>query len=182
MLERTLTLASALLLTAAAAASPKSDGIPPGRLLTNADLFNIMLEQSHPDHASHHRHLHSITDEDKKASLARSSWLPISSDTHFLPNLALSPTLSRHLSQYDPSNPYSAEPFVDGMEYYEEEAQSWRKLGFIIDCQANDDEMYSQHSQHSGDQNVQITETGCARYLIWAAVSICLIVLLLLFY
>ena len=58
---------------------------------------------------------------------------------------------------------------MDGMEYYDEEQQSWRKLGFIVDCQANDDEMYS---QHSGDNNQYVTETGCARYLIWAAVSI----------
>ena len=61
------------------------------------------------------------------------------------------------------------------MACYNEEAQAWRKIGFLIDCQANDDEMYS---QHSGDnQNQYITESGCARYLIWAAVSrVCIII------
>lgn len=58
---------------------------------------------------------------------------------------------------------------MDGMAEYDEEAQAWRLLGFIIDCQATDSDEYSQHSQHSGDQDVTITETGCARYLIWAA-------------
>ena len=163
-------LTTALLLTTTTMAASE---IPPTRIVTNEDLFNVMLDQSsHIETNTHHRHLSTLTPSQKSTKI-RQSWLPISSDTQFLPNLALSPTLSRRsLSGYDPSNPYSAEPYVDGMEYYEEEAQSWRKLGFIIDCQANDEDMYSEHSQHSGDQDQSmITETGCARYLIWAAVS-----------
>eukprot|EP00573_Skeletonema_grethae_P002842 CAMPEP_0201688566 /NCGR_PEP_ID=MMETSP0578-20130828/2310_1 /ASSEMBLY_ACC=CAM_ASM_000663 /TAXON_ID=267565 /ORGANISM="Skeletonema grethea, Strain CCMP 1804" /LENGTH=575 /DNA_ID=CAMNT_0048172929 /DNA_START=180 /DNA_END=1907 /DNA_ORIENTATION=+ len=163
-------LTTALLLTTSTATTASSE-VPPSRIITNEDLYNIMLTQSQHLHSTDpsHRHLHTLTTE-QKSSTVRNNWLPISSDTEFLPNLLLSDSARRRLGGYDSSNPYSAEPFVDGLEYYDEDAQSWRKLGFIIDCQANDEDMYSEHSQHSGDQDQSmITETGCARYLIWAA-------------
>ena len=140
------------------------------RLLRNEDLFDIMLSQSQNDQSSpHHRHL-SSTPTSEKASTIRENWISISPNEQFLPNLE--PSLHRSLAGgYSESNPYYMEQFVDGMAEYDEEAQAWRLLGFIIDCQATDSDEYSQHSQHSGDQDVTITETGCARYLIWAAVS-----------
>ncbi|KAL7499869.1 hypothetical protein ACHAWT_008717 [Skeletonema menzelii] len=174
MMERTMALATALLLTTTGttSASPNQNSsdnaVPPSRVVTHEDLFDVMLTQSqhlHDPDSSQHRHLTSLSKDDKSKTV-RQNWLPISSDTEFLPNLLLSEQSRRKLGGYDASNPYSTEPFVDGMEYYDEEQQSWRKLGFIVDCQANDDEMYS---QHSGDNNQYVTETGCARYLIWAA-------------
>eukprot|EP00574_Skeletonema_japonicum_P003002 CAMPEP_0201719796 /NCGR_PEP_ID=MMETSP0593-20130828/4918_1 /ASSEMBLY_ACC=CAM_ASM_000672 /TAXON_ID=267983 /ORGANISM="Skeletonema japonicum, Strain CCMP2506" /LENGTH=598 /DNA_ID=CAMNT_0048210315 /DNA_START=217 /DNA_END=2013 /DNA_ORIENTATION=- len=166
-----MALATTLLLTTTSASPMNNheDEVPPSRIIRNEDLYDVMLTQSTHLHDPSHRHLHSLT-TDQKSTVIRDNWLPISSDTQFLPNLLLSDTARRRLGGYDVSNPYSAEPFVDGLEYYDEDAQSWRKLGFIIDCQANDEEMYSEHSQHSGDENQNmITETGCARYLIWAA-------------
>lgn len=186
-MERTVALATTLLLTTTATTSalptPPADNDTAGaprRVVTHEDLFDVMLTQSthtHDPNSPHHRHLTSLSPEDKSKTI-RQNWLPISSDTDFLPNLLLSDKTRRKLSGYNAENPYSAEPFVDGMACYNEEAQAWRKIGFLIDCQANDDEMYSQHSQHSGDnQNQYVTESGCARYLIWAAVSrVCIII------
>lgn len=177
MIHRTtMALATTTLLLTTSSAIPMSnheDQVPPSRIITNEDLYDVMLTQSQHLHDPSHRHLHSSLTTEQKRTKVRDNWLPISEDTQFLPNLLLSDSARRRLGGYDSSNPYSAEPFVDGLEYYDEDAQSWRKLGFIIDCQANDEDMYSQRSQPSGDQDQSmITETGCARYLIWAAVSV----------
>lgn len=64
--------------------------------------------------------------------------------------------------QYDP---YSVQPFVEGMSEYDEYQQAWRLLGFMIDCNTSDDE----DNSHSGSED--ITDDGCARYVLWAAVS-----------
>lgn len=188
--RRTMALAAALLLTSTTTtATNEPNGVPPSRVIRNEDLFDIMLSQSslkddHDDESSssshhhYHRHLSSIP-TDEKSSIIRNNWLSISPDTQFLPNVVSSilnhhqpQNQHRNLGGYSATNPYYTEPFVDGMAEYDEDSQSWRKLGFIIDCNANDEEYYSEQSQHSGDNNVQVTETGCARYLIWAAVSI----------
>lgn len=62
-------------------------------------------------------------------------------------------------------NPFSVQPFVEGISEYDEYQQAWRMLGFMIDCNTvtDDDE---QGSHASGDQG---TEDGCARYVLWAA-------------
>ena len=70
------------------------------------------------------------------------------------------------------NDPFSIQPFVEGMSNYDEYQQAWRLLGFMIDCNthvSNDDDD-GNYSQHSGDE--EITEEGCARYVIWAAVSL----------
>ena len=61
-------------------------------------------------------------------------------------------------------NPYSVQPFIEGMGDYDEYQQAWRMLGFMIDCNGVSDE----DDHHSGD----VTEDGCARYILWAAVSL----------
>ena len=69
------------------------------------------------------------------------------------------------------NDPFSIQPFVEGMSNYDEYQQAWRLLGFMIDCNThvNGDDDDDGKSQHSGDE--EITEEGCARYVIWAAVS-----------
>ncbi|KAL7554809.1 hypothetical protein ACHAWF_018358 [Thalassiosira exigua] len=66
---------------------------------------------------------------------------------------------------YDKYNPYSVQPFVEGISEYDEYQQAWRLLGFMIDCNAADDDDYG--SQHSGSGDV--TDEGCTRSVIWAA-------------
>lgn len=119
-------------------------------------------------------------------------WTPISKDVEFLPVDNLpgsvkkpSGKLDRKLEQdgydyiedgygdttdsdsagaFDEYNPYSVQPFVEGMSEYDEYQQAWRMLGFMIDCNtpADDDEDGDHHSQDTTDE-------GCARYVLWAA-------------
>ena len=67
--------------------------------------------------------------------------------------------------EYDP---YSVQPYVDGMSEYDEYQQAWRMLGFMIDCNTVVDDDADSHS----GSNEDATEDGCARYIIWAAVSL----------
>lgn len=62
--------------------------------------------------------------------------------------------------EYDP---YSVQPFVEGMSEYDEYQQAWRLLGFMIDCNSVDDD------EGSGSGSEDVTEDGCARYVLWAA-------------
>lgn len=65
-------------------------------------------------------------------------------------------------------NPYSVQPFVKGMGNYDEYQQAWRMLGFMIDCNyVTEDDEDEHHGSGSGD----VTDEGCARYILWAAVS-----------
>jgi len=65
---------------------------------------------------------------------------------------------------YTEYNPYSVQPFVEGMSEYDEYQQAWRLLGFMIDCNgASDDD------ENSGSGSEDTTEDGCARYVLWAA-------------
>ncbi|KAL7534200.1 hypothetical protein ACHAWF_004752 [Thalassiosira exigua] len=66
---------------------------------------------------------------------------------------------------YDAYDPYSVQPFVEGMSEYDEYQQAWRLLGFMIDCNAADGD--ESGSQRSGSADT--TDDGCARYVIWAA-------------
>jgi hypothetical protein len=64
---------------------------------------------------------------------------------------------------------YNVESFVYGGEEYDEYQQAWRLLGFIIDCHPMVDDDYYANEGGSGDHG---TEDGCARYVLWAAVSV----------
>jgi len=71
--------------------------------------------------------------------------------------------------EFDTYNPYSVQPFVEGMGDYDEYQQAWRLLGFMIDCNAvssDDNEDERGHGSNSAD----VTDEGCARYVMWAAV------------
>ena len=68
---------------------------------------------------------------------------------------------------------YRVQPFVEGVSDYDEYQQAWRLLGFMIDC--DDTWMNSANNNNnnggSGSQDENDTGLGCARYVIWAAVS-----------
>lgn len=113
-------------------------------------------------------------------SMDKSQWVSISEDVEFMPNTNLPPLRSpkhRKLDEeeeedeeikttaWDAYNPYSVQPFVEGMSEYDEYQQAWRMLGFMIDCNSYDDD------DASGSGSEDTTEDGCARYIIWAAVS-----------
>jgi hypothetical protein len=70
--------------------------------------------------------------------------------------------------KFDPSNPYRVQPFVEGIGEYDEYQQAWRMLGFMIDCEVTDGDDKDNDS-HSRDGSV--LEDGCARFILWAAVS-----------
>jgi hypothetical protein len=70
-------------------------------------------------------------------------------------------TLNRMLSGTSERNGDYDTLFLDGTQtYYDEYAQAWRLLGMYIDCDAVSDD----------DSNDNEYETGCPRYLLWAAV------------
>lgn len=104
-------------------------------------------------------------------------WLSISEDVEFMPNTDLPPlpkppknrllemeedeeSITGAWEEYDP---YSVQPFVEGMSEYDEYQQAWRLLGFMIDCNSVDDD------DASGSGSQDVTEDGCARYVLWAA-------------
>ena len=114
------------------------------------------------------------------------NWMSVSEDVEFLPllnnkngnngNKARRKTRSLEedggegettgaWADYDP---FSVQPFVEGMSEYDEYQQAWRMLGFMIDCNpVGDDDDY----EASGGSGDEVTEEGCARYVLWAAVS-----------
>ena len=67
---------------------------------------------------------------------------------------------------YDENNAYSVQPFIPGLGKYDEYAQAWRLLGFMIDCNevTEDDDYANDNGSNDGG-----TEEGCTRYLLWAA-------------
>jgi len=105
-------------------------------------------------------------------------WVPMEgeAETAFLPT---DDTLKRYLEEtgsgtWETYNPYSVQPFVEGMGNYDEYQQAWRMLGFMIDCNQVSYAKYGNNNnnnrKHSNDGS---SSTGCARYIIWAAVSFC---------
>ena len=112
-------------------------------------------------------------------------WVSVSEDVEFMPNTNL-PPLPRPpkirkletedgeeeegstTGAWEEHNPYSVQPFVEGMSEYDEYQQAWRLLGFMIDCNSADDDG---SGSHSGSGSEDTTEDGCARYVLWAAVS-----------
>jgi hypothetical protein len=74
---------------------------------------------------------------------------------------------------------YRISPFADGAYEYDSYQQAWRLLGFMIDC---DDQylMSSSNNDDDGNNNRKGsgsgdggTGEGCHRYVIWAAVCVC---------
>ena len=115
-----------------------------------------------------------------KINPTNGDWMSISENVEFMPNTNLPPLpkgrKNRKLDEdeeesttgaYEAYDPYSVQPFVEGMSEYDEYQQAWRLLGFMIDCNSADDDDGGSGSG-SGDQG---TEDGCARYVLWAAVS-----------
>ena len=121
----------------------------------------------------------------------RQKWQSLSEDVEFVPSDQIDPKIvGRFLEQQQDNNYYGGEdeegqdddraandakykkiygvePFSYGDVEYDGYQQAWRLLGFIIDCNPLVDDDYFQNSG-SGDQG---TEDGCARYVLWAAVS-----------
>lgn len=68
---------------------------------------------------------------------------------------------------------YRVQPFVEGVSDYDEYQQAWRLMGFMIDC--NDFSYYdaenNNNNNNHGSNDQNDTGEGCARYVIWAAVS-----------
>jgi len=119
-------------------------------------------------------------------------WMSISEDVEFMPNMnmmmpplapvgvgvgvAKPPTMRRKMEEtwefdeesttgaYEEYDPYSNQPFVEGMSEYDEYQQAWRLLGFMVDCNSVTDD-----DANSGSGSGDVTEDGCARYVLWAA-------------
>ncbi len=105
-------------------------------------------------------------------------WISMSKDVEFMPSNNLPPLNKNQKARkledemttsggFDAYNPYSVQPFVEGMSEYDEYQQAWRLLGFVIDCNAVDED--GDGGGGSGSQDT--TDDGCARYILWAAVS-----------
>lgn len=71
--------------------------------------------------------------------------------------------------KWEDYNPYSVQPFVEGVGDYDEYQQAWRLLGFMIDCNSVPADYDNQSGSQSQDEDA--TDQGCARYILWAAVS-----------
>ena len=127
-----------------------------------------------------------IADQEQK-------WKSLNEDVEFIPAEGIDPQiLRRFLEQNDENDAaeyyatadeeedsgsgasskmkaiYNVESFAYGGVEYDEYQQAWRLLGFIIDCNPMVDDDYYANEGGSGDQG---TEDGCARYVLWAAVS-----------
>lgn len=63
---------------------------------------------------------------------------------------------------------YRIQPFADGIGEYDEYQQAWRYLGYMIDCNAREEE-YDDDEHHDSFEG---TGEGCKRYVLWAAVCI----------
>jgi hypothetical protein len=105
-------------------------------------------------------------------------WTSMKSGVEFQPAADLSPLAQHHLRRLtdtdtsDTSNSdfqANSKIFVDGAEtYYDEYAQAWHALGWYIDCD------YVASDEDGGDNNNDENNTGngCQRFLLWAAVSL----------
>ena len=124
-----------------------------------------------------------IHDEDLPMDNAEEKWQSLNENVEFIPADGVDPRLvHRFLEQgnYDQDEAddgrmsgmediYDVEPFAYGVDEYDEYQQAWRLMGFIVDCNPMvDDDYYRNGGSGSGDEG---TEDGCARYVLWAAVS-----------
>ena len=161
LLHRFLFLATLLTV----ASLTKADSMP---YLRQADLSKYLSESTPTNKAKNN-----------------GQWMSVSEDVEFmqntnLPPLPRSPKIRKletgegdeegeeegsTTGAWEEHDPYSVQPFVEGMSEYDEYQQAWRLLGFMIDCNSADDD------DASGSGSEDVTEDGCARYVIWAAVS-----------
>lgn len=75
---------------------------------------------------------------------------------------------------YTDDDVYRVQPFVDGIGDYDEYQQSWRFLGYMIDCNVLDGDVNNNNDRRERDLSSNDGETGegCKRYLLWAGVSL----------
>lgn len=196
-----LTATAAVAVAAAQAAGIPNDPLkqpPPSRrrmpYVNNADLKQFMGEHYDPETASNwmsisedveflpvmkHNNDKKAGGNDKGGTAAKSRngkknvrKGPPPSRRHLATSgvRTLSETTGTTSGAYDHYDPYSVEPFVEGMGQYDEYQQAWRLLGFMIDCNNPVEDDDYEASGGSGDEYV--TEEGCARYVLWAAVSV----------
>ena len=125
-----------------------------------------------------------LYDEDLPVDDTEAKWQSLNQDMEFIPaNGVDHHSVHRFLEQGNYNNDveesygglagmegiYNAEPFAYGVDEYDEYQQAWRLMGFIVDCNPMvDDDYYQNDGSGSGDHG---TEDGCARYVLWAAVS-----------
>ena len=91
-------------------------------------------------------------------------------DEAFLP---YSETTDLSVREYrELSSSYYSSKFISSSQSYDGYQQSWRLLGYYIDCsqRGRDDNDSKDHNSRDGD-NAYKSNSRCVRYLIWAAVS-----------
>jgi len=148
--------------------------------LRDQDLANLMNDDK-KNNKKYQQH-HGATGEQEQQQ--QQQWMSLSEDTEFLLNTNLpslpQPPPTRNLAEeyegdgstggetttgaWEEYDPYSNQPFVEGMSEYDEYQQAWRLLGFMVDCNYNTDD-----DGNSGSGSEDVTEDGCARYVLWAA-------------
>mmetsp|Transcript_26805 Transcript_26805/g.62659 ORF Transcript_26805/g.62659 Transcript_26805/m.62659 type:complete len:524 (-) Transcript_26805:297-1868(-) len=180
-----LLLTTFLSVSAAGASTPtetETNGLrmPPGKKQSNkAKLESLVRKQNLLPPLIH--------EEDLPVENAHEKWVSLNSDVEFLPSDSIDRKIvHRFLEQGNYAYEYQAageeesyggtaglesiynvEPFVYGVDEYDEYQQAWRLMGFIVDCYPMvDDDYYQNDGSGSGDQG---TEDGCARYVLWAA-------------
>jgi hypothetical protein len=79
-------------------------------------------------------------------------------------------TVAEYRQLASSSSHSSSSNFIDSSEYYDGYQQAWRLLGFYIDCSQRERDGNDEH--HSHDEDGRNSKSRCVRYLIWAAVSI----------
>jgi hypothetical protein len=158
-----LTIATALLTTATA--TPDRRQLRTLPYLTTSDIQSLVPQANYDDSSA-----------DK--------WISLSQDTEFLPLMDTNSPMMRDLLErqlqeqdfsganhthgaYSQENPYSVQPFIEGMSGYDEYQQAWRLLGFVVDC---NEVIYDDDYEEGGHSNDgTLTNEGCARFVMWAA-------------
>jgi hypothetical protein len=102
-------------------------------------------------------------------------WVTLDNGVQFQPGQEMDPRIE-HVRKLWSGNqdvdPYY-EAFIDGGEtYYDEHSQAWRALGLYIDCDANEADYDYDDCRRSLQEDQQ---GGCLRYMLWAAVSTCVV-------
>jgi len=157
--------------------NPMKQPLPPRRkmpYLRNSDIEEL---------------IHTASKNDPKHTLTSDSinWMSVNENVEFLPLLNNKSVVQRRMEDvdqqqdddaytasstgtttgaHDNSDPYSHQPFIEGLGDYDEMAQAWRMLGLMVDCQHKAVEDDDYHQSGSGDQG---TDDGCSRWILWAA-------------
>ena len=157
--------------------APMKQPLPPRRkmpYLRNSDIEELINTASKNDPK------HTLTSD-------TTNWMSVNENVEFLPLLNNKSVVQRRMEDvdqqqgdddaytastgtttgaHDNSDPYSHQPFIEGLGNYPEMAQAWRMLGLMIDCQHKAVEDDDYHQSGSGDQG---TDDGCSRWILWAA-------------